>query len=118
MSLSMSGHIDNDFDSQMALQFVPVTHTEENGVFHEVEGQPVDYTANIQPMSMKEISYLGIGLERINDIRKAYINSGDLTVLQSFSGYFLLGGVRYKPVMMDIRISRDYCKLILTKRDK
>lgn len=118
MSLSMSGHIDGDFDSQMALQFVPITHTEENGIFREVEGQPVDYTANVQPMSMKEISYLGIGLERINDYRKAYINSGDLTPLQSFSGYFLLGGVRYKPVEMDIRISRDYCKLILAKRDK
>ena len=118
MSLSMSGHIDNDFDSQMALQFVPVTHTEENGVFRDVEGQPVDYTANVQPMSMKEISYLGIGLERINDYRKAYINSGDLTPLQSFSGYFLLGGVRYKPVEMDIRINRDYCKLILARRDK
>ncbi len=118
MSLSMDGHIDNDFDSSMTVQFVPVTVSEEDGVFTKVAGTATTYLANVQPMSMKEISYLGIGLERINDYRKVHINSGDLAALDDASGYFLINGARYKPVQWDIRLARDYCKVIVAKEDK
>lgn len=118
MSLSMDGHIDNDFDSAMTVQFVSVTVTEEDGIFTKVPGNATTYIVNVQPMSMKEISFLGIGLERINDYRKLYVNSGDLSALGDMSGYFTINGEKYKPVQWDIRLSRDYCKMIVAKEDE
>ena len=118
MSLSMAGHIDNDFDSSLTVQFVPVTVKEEDGIFTKVVGTAATYIANVQPMSAKEINFLGIGLERINDYRKLHINSGDLAALDDADGHFIINGASYKPIQWDIRLSRDYCKVIVAKEDK
>lgn len=118
MSISMFGHIDSQFDSQLNVRFVPVVVSEKDGFFQEKESSPISYTATVQPLKDKELSYLGIGLERIQDYRKIYINSGDLTKLATLTGYIEMMGERWKPISVDVRINRDYCRLIVVREDE
>ena len=50
MSISMFGHIDSQFDSQLNVRFVPVVVSEKDGFFQEKVSLPISYTATVQPL--------------------------------------------------------------------
>ena len=77
MSLNMEGHIDEVFVS------APASRTVTGGAWVEgiwVPGTPVNspYTVNIQPASDREVDFIRQGGERITDVRRIYINEGDM----------------------------------------
>ena len=113
----MSGHIDGDFQSVNAVRTI------ESGDYVDgvwVDGSAIDkpHTVTIQPLNDKEIRSLGIGLERITDTRKIYVNDGDLFDITpentwSFEG---IEGV-FKCIALDNRPWRNYCKIIVSRQD-
>lgn len=117
MSLSMSGHIDNTFYSELSLTYHAVERTETNGIFTNTVTSVMSFRATVQPLSPRELNLLGIGLERIQDYRKIYINSGNMELLNRLNGYFTLNGEKFKAIQVDYRPARKYCKLILCRWD-
>jgi hypothetical protein len=77
---------------------------------------------NLQPVSEKELANLGIGAERIEDYRKAYINDGltaDLTPQDEweFDAPGLVG-VRFTMDSTDNRPWNNYCKIVVHRNDR
>lgn len=115
MSLSMQGHIDPVFES------VPATRTVNggsrvNGIW--VPGAPVvsPYTVNIQQASLREIDFVRNAGERITDVRRVYINDGDMQAIDTTGTWNFLGQ-DWKTVSLDNRYWRDYCKVIVVRID-
>lgn len=117
-SLNMSGHVDGDFMLPSGVVRI-VTKTEFNddtGRMVETEVKRVSFSACVQPASMREIQVLQLGNERYVDFKKIYINSGDFSILD-LKGYFEMLGGRWKPLSIDRRDSRMYCKIIVARLD-
>lgn len=117
MSLSMSGQIDGVF------QTVPVTvKTDVGGDYVDgiyVPGTTVTTTfprVTIQPLNDNELDILLRAETRILDVRKLYINSGDLSVLELNEDVEFLGQ-RWKVIRRDYRPWRKYVKLIVDRYD-
>ena len=111
----MGGQIDGVFRS------IPAQHVGKggeyvNGLWVPTASQPVNFTANIQPLNDKEISFLPQGGERIIDSRKIYINSGNLEAIQ-LDGEWVFSGQRWKIAQTDNRPWRNYCKVIVYRID-
>lgn len=118
MSLDMIGHIDLVFESTGA------TRTSYSGGGY-VDGRYVDgaqtqtsHTVNIQPLNNKEIQTLNIGAERIGDVRKVYVNDGDLYSIAEADTWEFDGvdGV-FNSIALDNRPWRNYCKIIVSRQD-
>ena len=119
MTLSMSNHISGDLVTGTVV-FVKQKRIFVDGIAQVDESSQTAYVANIQPLNPKELSNLGQGLERIQDYRKIYINSGYLEQLDSLdndSGYIRMNGRKWKIIYNDIRPSRNYCKLIVSRKE-
>jgi hypothetical protein len=118
MSLDMLGTIDDTFKSADALRTSKTGGYGADGRYVGASGTPSPHTVNIQPLTPKELQSLGIGAERINDVRKIYVNDGDLySILPSdewsFDG---IDGV-FRTVDLDNRPWRNYCKAIVSRKD-
>lgn len=118
MSLDMSDIIDDDFESITAQRYSR-TGSYVNGIWTNSSEVATTHIVNLQAASMKEIQSLTNGGERINDVRKIYVNDGiDASLSQSdvweFSG---LSG-RYKTIQFDNRPWRNYCKILVSKIDE
>ena len=115
--LDMFGTVDDIFVS------VPASRTTRPNAY--VDGLPVtgattneSHTVNIQPMSLKEIQSLNIGGERINDVRKVYVNDGDLYSISPADDWSFTGvNGTFKTIHLDNRPWRNYCKIIVSRRD-
>jgi hypothetical protein len=123
MSLDMFGFIDDVFVSIPANQ---ITLTgggyDTDGIWQDGTETSSPYTVTIQPISDREIQSLQIGGERVVDYRKIYVNDGDFHAL-SPDAYWEFdannrGVERYKVVKDDIRVWRNYAKLIVCLQDK
>lgn len=119
MSLNMFGHIDAVFVSTPATRTVETGGSYVNGKWVDGTTEIKPHTVNLQPVNDKEIQALNIGAERIGDLRKIYVNDGDLYNIKpsdiwSFTG---LGGT-FKAVSLDNRPWRNYCKIIVSKQDE
>lgn len=118
MSLSMSNHIDGVFqtDSVDIKAYLQGSY-DNNGIW--VPGQITSeaYTATVQPLSERELDNLMRAGERILDPRKIYINSGDFTKLL-LSSDVEFSGQRWKIIRSDIRPSRRYAKIIVSRYDQ
>lgn len=117
MSLSMAGHIDGVF------QTVTVdVKTEVGGKY--VDGIWVDGTftttsfprVTIQPLNDNELDMILRAEQRILDVRKLYINSGNMSVLELNEDVWFLGQ-RWKVIRRDYRPWRKYVKLIVDRFD-
>jgi hypothetical protein len=116
-ALSMSGQIDGVF------QTVPVTVKTETGGGY-VNGVWVDGTltstvfprVTIQPLNDNELDLLLRAETRILDVRKLYINSGNLSVLELNEDVEFLSQ-RWKVIRRDYRPWRKYVKLIVDRYD-
>ena len=119
MTLSMLGHVSGDLSSGQ-ISFVTSVRTFVDGIETLAKSNTLTYQANIQPMSAKEVQHLGVGLERIRDYRKIYINSGDLNKLDTLdygTGHIEMLGHRWKVIFSDIRPNRNYCKLVVAREE-
>lgn len=116
MSLDMAGHIDDVFRS------IPVTLTYQvggayvNGIWQDGTEATVSYTANVQPLTDKELSNLLLAGQRVLDARKIYINSGDLSLLK-LGKDMTLEGDEWKIVERDVREWRNYAKIVVVRYD-
>lgn len=115
--LDFANHIDSVFksDSVMVKAYTQ-GYRDADGIW--VPGTPIteDYTANIQPLSDRELDNLIRAGLRILDPRKIYINSGDLEKLELANDVEFLGQ-KWRIVRSDIRPWRTYAKLIVSRYD-
>ncbi|MGS1116019.1 hypothetical protein [Castellaniella sp. UC4442_H9] len=115
--LDMAGHIDRVFESaSVAVKAYAEGNYDGDGLW--VPGVAIDetYTANIQPLSEREIDNLMRAGVRLLDPRKIYINSGDLAKL--IVGYDVeFAGALWKVIRSDIRPWRTYAKLVVSRYD-
>lgn len=115
MSLSMLGQIDEVFESVDAtLSFVSGRYVD--GIWQEGPEVTLPFTVNIQPASDREIDFVLHAGERIVDVRRIYVNDGDLESI-TLDGSWTFLGQRWKIVRLDNRYWRDYCKCIVTRID-
>lgn len=115
MSLSMLGQIDEVFESVDAtLSFVSGRYVD--GIWQEDPEVTLPFTVNIQPASDREIDFVLHAGERIVDVRRIYVNDGDLESI-TLDGSWTFLGQRWKIVRLDNRYWRDYCKCIVTRID-
>jgi len=115
MSLNMEGHIDDVFVS------VPASRTASSGSWVEgiwVEGPPVTlpYIVNIQQASDREVDFIRQAGERITDVRRIYINQGDMQGVDQ-TGTWEFIGQQWKAAKCDNRYWRNYCKVIVVRID-
>ncbi len=119
MSLSMQGHIDPVFKSVDAVRIKRAQGGYVEGLYVEGQETRVPHTVTIQPLSDKELRFLDMGGERVGDLRKIYVNSGDLqsiTLLDQWRFDTITG--LFKTIKLDNRYWRDYCKIIVSKIDE
>ena len=118
-ALSMSGHIDLNFNMPEGVVRVVVqtTFDPDTGRMVEREVKRFAVRASVLPVSPREISTLPIGNERYTDYRRIYINSGDFS-FYDLRGYFELFGAKWKPLSIDRRDSRKYCKYVVARLDE
>lgn len=115
MSLNMEGQIDDVFVS------VAASRTVTGGALVEgiwVPGPPVatEYKVNIQPASDREVDFIRQGGERITDVRRIYINEGDMQGIDQ-TGIWEFIGQQWKAAKCDNRYWRNYCKVIVVRID-
>lgn len=114
--LSMTGHIDDAFQSVDAM-FTPVsTGYDSYGLPAPSPSTPVLFTVNVQPLNLRELDILIRGNVRIVDGRKIYVNDGDLTAIQD-NGIWEFIGQQWKTIQTDNRPWRNYCKVIVSRID-
>lgn len=118
MSLSMSNHIDGVFrtDSVLVKAYLQGSY-DSDGIWTPGTEVSESYTATVQPLSERELDNLMRAGERILDPRKVYINSGDFSKLLLSSDIEFLGQ-RWKIIRSDIRPSRAYAKIIVSRYDQ
>lgn len=115
MSLDMFGQIDDVFES------VPATRTPDggtyvDGIFVPALGTPSAYIINTQPATDREVDFIRQGGERITEVRKIYINSGDLQAVDQTGTWEFLGQ-KWKTVGCDNRWWRNYCRVMVNRID-
>lgn len=113
--LSMLGHVDSVFVS------VPATRTTAVGAWVEgiwTPGVSVTsaYTVNIQPATDREVDFIRQAGERVVDVRRIYINDGDMQLIDQTGTWEFLGQ-QWKAVKCDNRYWREYCKVLVTRID-
>jgi len=118
MSLDMAGTIDDTFESVGALRTTKTGGYGANGRYVAVSSAPARHTVNLQPLSVKDLQSLSIGAERANDVRKIYVNDGDLySILPSDEWAFDTIDGTFRTVSLDNRPWRNYCKAIVSRKD-
>ncbi len=118
MTLSMAGHIDQVFKSVEAVRVSNLPGAYVNGLFVKGAEKRTPHDITLQPVSDDELKFLEQGGERRGDVRKIYINSGNLAEI-TIDDRWLLNGVEgeFKSIKMDNRHWRDYCKVIVSAKD-
>lgn len=115
--LFFGGLIKGDFDSGLDVVRVITQGSYVDGIWQEQEIKSAPFRANVQPLSDRELNFLSNGGERIVDARKIYINDESFADLD-LSGYFEFDGQRWKPIKIDKRKKRMYCKVIVSRVDE
>ncbi|PPC95718.1 MAG: hypothetical protein CTY32_08555 [Methylotenera sp.] len=117
MSLNMNGQIDSVFKSVPATRIVTTAGGYVNGIWVEGAETIEPYTVNIQPATDREIDFLSQGGERLVDVRRIYINEGNMQNIDSTGDWEFLGQ-RFKTIKTDNRYWRDYCKVFVSRYDE
>jgi len=114
-TLSMFGHIDDVFES------VPATRTATggayvDGIYVPNNGTPEPYVINTQPATDREIDFIRQGGERITEVRRIYINQGNMQLIDQ-TGLWSFLGQAWKAVAVDNRYWRNYCRVMVVRID-
>lgn len=115
MGLSMGGHIDATFRSSYVMH-IAITEQYVDGISTKIESPPVQFPANIQPLSDRDIGFLQQGGERILDPRRLWVNSGDLESIKLGDEWEFLGQ-RWKTIRLDNRPWNKYCRVTVDRND-
>ena len=118
MSLDMTGFIDSKFQSgglATRTSYAPGQYV--NGIWQEGVASTENHRVNIQPATEKQIADLEQGGERILDVRRLYVNGGDLFSISpsdtwTFPSDSGLDGV-YRTRSLDNRPWRGYCRIMV-----
>lgn len=116
MSLSMEGHIDDVFVSVAASRTVSVDGQWIEGIWVPGATETKPYVVNIQQASDREVDFIRQGGERITDVRRIYINQGEMQLIDQTGTWEFLGQ-QWKATKCDNRYWRNYCKVIVMRID-
>lgn len=116
MSLSMEGHIDDVFVSVAASRIVSVDGQFVEGIWVPGTTETKPYVVNIQQASDREVDFIRQGGERITDVRRIYINQGEMQLIDQTGTWEFLGQ-QWKATKCDNRYWRNYCKVIVMRID-
>ncbi|WP_277593609.1 hypothetical protein [Pseudomonas chlororaphis] len=116
MSLNMEGHIDDVFVSVAASRTVSVDGQWIEGIWVPGATETKPYIVNIQPASDREVDFIRQGGERITDVRRLYINEGEMHLIDQ-SGIWSFLSQQWKAVKCDNRYWRNYCKVLVMRID-
>lgn len=115
--LSMIGMVDEVFQSVPATRTVRGTGgSYVNGIWVPGPDVTTEYVVTIQPATDQELQFLNQGAERYIDVRKIYINDGDMQLINNIGDWTFLG-FKWKTIKCDNRYWRDYCKVFVNKYD-
>lgn len=117
MSLDMLGHVDDVFKSVPATRRLVIGGSYVDGLWVEGVERVYPFTVNIQPATDREIDSLPQGGERLIDVRKLYINDGDIQSVGDVGDWEFLGQ-RFKTIKTDNRWWRNYCKVFVSRYDE
>lgn len=117
LGLDMFGTIDDTFQSVAATR-TPITTLLVLGIPSVTEGNPIAHKVTLQPVSDKEIQFLGLGARRIGDLRKIYVNDGETQSIAP-SDVWTLAGVdgKFRAIKIDNRPWRNYARIIISRED-
>lgn len=115
--LNMAGMISGGFNSGMNVYFVPEEVEFVDGVAQESPGRKVKINCTVQPMVAREIQALGIGVDRIKDYRKIHVNDSSAKKFYGLKGHFEFDGSNWRPIDIDYRPLRTYCRVTLARND-
>lgn len=116
MSLSMEGHIDDVFVCVAASRTVDTNGQLVEGIWTPGAPDTKDYVVNIQKASDREVDFIRQGGERITDVRRIYINQGEMQLIDQ-TGIWTFLGQQWKAVGCDNRYWRNYCKVLVMRID-
>lgn len=116
MSLNMEGQIDGVFESVEASRTVDVGGQLIEGIWTPGNPDTKPYVVNIQPASDREVDFIRQGGERITDVRRIYINQGEMQLVDQ-TGTWAFLGQQWKATKCDNRWWRNYCKVIVMRID-
>lgn len=116
MSLDMAGFIDPVFESVPASRTVDTTGSFIDGIWTPGVTVTSPYTVNIQQATDREVDFIRQGGERIVDVRKIYINEGDMQLIDQ-TGVWTFLGQQWKAVKVDNRYWRNYCRVMVNRID-
>ena len=114
--LDMSGTVDDTFQS------IPATRTSfsaggyVNGIWVDGASITESHKVNIQSASDREIDSISQGGERVHDMRRIYVNDGDLYRINA-ADIWTFDGQTWKTVGIDNRPWRNYCKIFVVRLD-
>ena len=116
--LDMFGHIDGCLQTHTGTRITDAGARGADGIWVPIPLVATTHQVTLQPASPKEIDSIEGG-DRLKDVRRCYINDGDLYALGprdewTFSG---LAGT-YTVHAMDNRPARNYCKLLVALNDE
>lgn len=116
MSLNMEGQIDLVFVSVEASRTVDVDGQWVEGIWVPGAPETKPYIVNIQPASDREVDFIRQGGERITDVRRIYINEGEMQLIDQ-TGIWTFLSQQWKAVKCDNRWWRNYCKVLVMRID-
>lgn len=112
----MEGHIDDVFVSVAASRTVSVDGQFVEGIWVPGATETKPYVVNIQQASDREVDFIRQAGERITDLRRIYINQGDMQFIDQTGTWEFLGQ-QWKAVKCDNRYWRNYCKVLVMRID-
>jgi len=114
--LDMSGTIDDTFQSIPATRTAMAGDGYVDGIWADGEPTTEAHKVTIQSASDREIDFLSQGGERILDLRRIYVNDGDLYKISS-ADIWDFDGQKWKTISLDNRPWRNYCKIFVSRLD-
>lgn len=123
MSLDMQGFVDDVFVSTPATRISRSGGGYVDGIWVEGTATNSPHNVNLQPLTMDEIDMLNVGGERVVDVRKIYVNDGDMyNITEADLWQFTGVNGTFKSIKLDNRSwqggnSRNYCKVIVSRID-
>ncbi len=116
MSLDMAGFVDDVFESIPATRVSRSTGGYVDGIYVPGAETETPHRVNVQPATDREIDSLSSGGERINDLRRVYVNDGVLASIAD-ADQWQFDGQLWKTVKLDNRPWRNYCKIFVSRYD-
>ena len=120
MSLNMRGHLVGDFVSHPQIQmFKIVTAKVDYEMVRSLQSTST-FAGNVQQASGRDIEFLQMGAERINDVRVVHRNDGGgiaVSAPGTLADILSFNGSYWKCVSVDYRPWRNYCRALVTLLD-